>query len=824
MHILLRYLLIVFVVVLAGNIAFAQRDITYIDLPEPNFIQNQLPSYSEFRQQELARVNSVNNANNLVAPTVINPINIVCTRSPFILNVSVIAAGGGSIAFMPTATSTWQLISRTGNVFISVSADTTFYVAELNATLDTIGPRVPVSVVYREPPSPLNLPREFVLCPDVENRLNFNNPEGLPVFFSGAFSGSTSGNFIIVPEGASGIVSATKSNGPGLGCAIVELMTVIPAIPTPAISPNNLLFCSRPEDVLFASARTIRYDIYRLETDPNPILSIVPGELVPASVFVGTDSSFYIAAITSPQCAGVKQLVTYSILSDSINAGDDIASCIGVSVGLNARAPRSGQTGRWAQNPNVTFSNINSPNSTVTGSRVGEYELVWVVSSPQCPDKTDKVTFTVSGFNPIQATNDIIACEQTIEIPYFASPNVQVALYPNANGTNPITVVNSGQPIIVTQTAEQERYYLGYVNAECRTPLKEINVTRSVQPIVNFAENYKVCQLLNTSIVVRNPIVNSGLQPLKLGTFSSNTSGVIIDWNSSGAFLTISGLQLNNFYTIRYEYSIGNCPPALGSFVIDTYGNPPIPESDLEITVCSPNYTLNLPKGLEGNSVYLDGVTDGGTNSNATGVFPVFLSRPVTIYKYGFFNTECGRGPSRQITINYALPFQDFTKIPNIVAKLGDQVLLTNRPPLPGYQYTWSNFSAGLTTNIYNANVRPDKSGNYFLKVVSPEGCEYYDTVFVLVNSDFVLPNMFTPNGNGQNETFGIASKTNITTPYELTIVNKYGQVVFSKSGQYINWNGDLSNGNPAPQDTYYYRIKFTEGLDDKIGSVQLVR
>ncbi|MFY8034543.1 MAG: hypothetical protein ACOVMN_08485, partial [Flexibacteraceae bacterium] len=181
MHILLRYLLIVFVVVLAGNIAFAQRDITYIDLPEPNFIQNQLPSYSEFRQAELARVNSVNNANNLVAPTVINPINIVCTRSPFILNVSVIAAGGGSIAFMPTASSTWQLISRTGNVFIRVSADTTFYVAELNANLDTIGPRVPVSVVYREPPSPLNLPQEFVLCPDVENRLNFNNPEGLPV-------------------------------------------------------------------------------------------------------------------------------------------------------------------------------------------------------------------------------------------------------------------------------------------------------------------------------------------------------------------------------------------------------------------------------------------------------------------------------------------------------------------------------------------------------------------------------------------------------------------------------------------------------------------
>jgi gliding motility-associated-like protein len=601
-------------------------------------------------------------------------------------------------------------------------------------------------------------------------------------------------------------------------------MTVIPAIPTPIISPNNLLFCSRSEDVLFASARTIRYDIYRLETDPNPILSIVPGELVPASVFVGTDSSFYIAAITSPQCAGIKQLVTYSIFSDSVNAGNDIVSCVGVTSSLSATAPRSGQTGRWEVNPNITFSNRNIPNGTVTASNVGVYELVWVVSSPQCPDKTDKVTFTVSGFNPIQATTDIIACDQTIEIPYFASPNVQVALYPNANGTNPITVVNSGQPIIVTQTAEQERYYLGYVNAECRTPLKEINVTRSVQPIVNFAENYKVCQLLNTSIVVRNPIVNSGLQPLKLGTFSSNTSGVIIDWNSSGAFLTISGLQLNNFYTIRYEYSIGNCPPALGSFVIDTYGNPPIPEENLELNACTANYVLTLPKGTLGNSVFLDGVTDGSVASNNTGVFPLTLTRPVTVFNYGYFNTECGRGPSRQITIRLSNPFQNFKKLPDVITSLGTSVRLSTDAAITGYQYSWTNIETGSTINILNANIRPDQSTTYILKVISPEDCEYYDTINVTVNSNFDLPNMFTPNGNGQNETFGIASKTNITTPYELTIVNKYGQVVFSKSGQYISWNGDLSNGNPAPQDTYYYRIKFTEGLDDKIGSVQLVR
>lgn len=802
----------------------AQREVVYIDLPDRNLIENQLPSYRDFRRAEIARANSVNRVNNLVAPTVLNPSTVVCTRDPIILNVVVTSSTGRSIAFLPTATSTWQLISRTGNVFIRVAADTTFYVAELNANLDTIGPRVPVTLIYQEPPSPLGTPLEFVLCPGVENRLNFNNPERLPVTFEGAFSGSTTGNFIIIPENASGIVFITKRAGNGIGCSQGAIMNIVPAIPTPTIAPSNITFCNQPTDVLFASANTITYNIYRLATDLNPILTVVPGEPVPASIFVGTDSSFYIQAQTRPECQGVKQLVTYRTFSDTAKAGDNVESCVGIPVALNAIAPKPGQTGQWKANPNVTFSNRNSPTSNVTGNRNGLYELVWVISSAQCGEKTDNVNFTVSGYTPIQVQTSILACDQIVPIPYLADPRVQVGLYRNADGTNPIVIVNSGQAINITQTEMDATYYIGYTNIDCRTPLREVTVARSETPNINFSENYLVCQKANTNIVIRNPIVNSAFQPVKIGNFTTNSSGVNLDWNSTGAFLTVSGLSLNNIYTVRYEYTFGSCPPVLGSFVINTNGSPPTPPSPLNLVSCSRNYVLRIPNAPLGYSVFLDRVGSGSSFTSDSNQFLLTLIDPVTSFNYGFYSAECGKGTSQRVNIRLETPYKNFTKLPDLSINIGSRVALSNDANLDRFSYQWSNnFNNEILTSL-NAMVKPDRTTTYYLQINSPDNCTYSDTIQVFVNADFEMPNMFTPNGNGFNEAFGVPTIANVQTPYELTIVNKYGQVVFNKSGASVRWNGDLDNGNPAPQDTYYYRIRFSEGFENKSGTVQLVR
>jgi gliding motility-associated-like protein len=200
------------------------------------------------------------------------------------------------------------------------------------------------------------------------------------------------------------------------------------------------------------------------------------------------------------------------------------------------------------------------------------------------------------------------------------------------------------------------------------------------------------------------------------------------------------------------------------------------------------------------------------------------LIDPVTSFNYGFYSAECGKGTFQRVNIRLETPYKNLTKLPDLSINIGSRVALSKDANQDRFSYQWSNnFNNEVLTSL-NAMVKPDRTTTYYLQINSPDNCTYSDTIQVFVNADFEMPNMFTPNGNGFNESFGVPSIANVQTPYELTIVNKYGQVVFNKSGASVRWNGDLDNGNPAPQDTYYYRIRFSEGFENKSGSVQLVR
>ena len=83
-----------------------------------------------------------------------------------------------------------------------------------------------------------------------------------------------------------------------------------------------------------------------------------------------------------------------------------------------------------------------------------------------------------------------------------------------------------------------------------------------------------------------------------------------------------------------------------------------------------------------------------------------------------------------------------------------------------------------------------------------------------------VIPNVFTPNGDGKNEVFGI-KKLNLKRENELTIHDRWGKEVFRqknykcvyKSDGYHNtenaFDGHSRGGQKLPDGTYYYAFKY---------------
>jgi len=131
--------------------------------------------------------------------------------------------------------------------------------------------------------------------------------------------------------------------------------------------------------------------------------------------------------------------------------------------------------------------------------------------------------------------------------------------------------------------------------------------------------------------------------------------------------------------------------------------------------------------------------------------------------------------------------------------------------------YLWQDKS---TLPYYKA-VAP---GTYWVKVYDQNDCEGTDTVNItMVNCKPIkIPNTFTPNNDGVNDTWKIAELT-IYKSCTVQIFNRYGQLVFTSKGPYIPWNGKL-NGKPVPIGTYYYIINVADTQQQFSGWLLLVR
>jgi gliding motility-associated-like protein len=100
---------------------------------------------------------------------------------------------------------------------------------------------------------------------------------------------------------------------------------------------------------------------------------------------------------------------------------------------------------------------------------------------------------------------------------------------------------------------------------------------------------------------------------------------------------------------------------------------------------------------------------------------------------------------------------------------------------------------------------------NEFLWTVTNGVCPLsFDTVMITVH-DLRIQTLMTPNMDGRNDYF-IINGLNTLGRTELVIFDRRGAQVY-KNGNYDNlWNGVDYNGNPLPDDTYFFVMKTENG------------
>ena len=71
--------------------------------------------------------------------------------------------------------------------------------------------------------------------------------------------------------------------------------------------------------------------------------------------------------------------------------------------------------------------------------------------------------------------------------------------------------------------------------------------------------------------------------------------------------------------------------------------------------------------------------------------------------------------------------------------------------------------------------------------------------------STVLLPNIFTPNGDGKNDFLSI--KIGEVTEFSVVILNQANKVIFTSNDPNFSWDGVATNGELSPAGTYVYYI-----------------
>ncbi|MBV1952638.1 MAG: gliding motility-associated C-terminal domain-containing protein, partial [Cycloclasticus sp.] len=292
------------------------------------------------------------------------------------------------------------------------------------------------------------------------------------------------------------------------------------------------------------------------------------------------------------------------------------------------------------------------------------------------------------------------------------------------------------------------------------------------------------------------------------GVYTISSPGVINPGNGT-INLVASGLGT---FTIYYNTSpAGNSCPALDSLQVTVDSANTITSNPISPLCASDPLSLAATSSGTGTITWYSdagGITVIGTGS------PLSLPNP-GIGTYTYYVNNVGVCSS---------------SMDSVIVVIGGVTAVINATPVTGaiplsvffgngsttgagVSYNW-DLGDGNTSNQFEPTNVYGGAGTYNVILIVTDGiCS--DTTSIIIDafgeSAILIPNVFTPNGDGSNDVFTIDG-INLES-VEGEIFNRWGQKMFSWNNIKGHWDGRTLSGTKAPDGTYFYIIK-AKGFD----------
>lgn len=564
----------------------------------------------------------------------------------------------------------------------------------------------------------------------------------------------------------------------------------------------------------FASGAGPDYTYSWTPADPGTIV----GANTPNPVVTPPRTTFYTLSVTSNGCSGADTVLVVVDTKPTISAGNDRDLCQLDSLQLSAIAsgdPDATQY-RYEWTPTTGLSDPNVAKPIATPDATTQY-TVRATTEFGCASDLDDVILTVLP-TPIVTLNqaDTVLC---------GGDELELNASHTFNGPSDPVVDYSWQPEdFVTTTADQQT-----VIASPPVPTAIIVTASTVNGRCSTSD--QVFLQVNPAVVAA---IDADTNRICAGesvalTATGGQGNAAFDWFPTAGLSDPTGANpvATPDTTTTYEVFIseGVCND-VASFTIVVNPNP-IPDYFSSLTEGCDSLTVSFMENAMGEiTAYAWDFGDGSPLTNEANPVHTYLSPG--IYPVTLTTTTpggCERSLTKTtITIN-ASPVVSASANPEGGARipLPDAMVSFTDNSQGAVSYFWE-FGDGNASSEQNPTHTYTTEGTYTvtLTVTDSAGCESQQTFgpFIIFEPTIFIPNIFTPNGDGLNDSFLVSYDGK--EAIEMTVTDRWGRKVYETSEANAGWDGTETSGGEVGEGVYFYSI--TIGGESFKGTLTLLR
>lgn len=625
----------------------------------------------------------------------------------------------------------------------------------------------------------------------------------------------------------------TVTNGPCTATSSVVIITVDPIANGNFTAPAAICEYEAASVTYNATVGTGPFDIEYSITNPagttaTTTLSVNNGATINVIPTGSAPGIYTISLLSIESSNGCVRTTGLNSVSITVNATPVVTIdpinpvCIDEARILTANGAA---TYTWTGN-NLSSTTGNSVTATPTTAGLHTYSVVGTTNG--CNSATASVDLTVHPkptVNIIVGDNEICLTEQgsfsaTSSIP---TGSVQNYYWDFDNGVTEVTTGTSA----TAQTYGTHRTYitkLYAVSAEgCTSVTDTAHIHVNPLPVASFDLPAFVCMpdgvatFQNTSTIPNGANMN---YTWNFGDPASGSSNSSTDEDGSHVYSDSASYDITLVAT-----SLQGCTHQV-TRSFNTFYNKPVAKFGVTPdTLCQGIQNAFFDSSFAPGSSIDSRTWTFGDGTTATGGSPTktYLHPGTYQVRLEVSNSQGCTADTTKTIVVYLQPVVDVG--PSFIVPEGTTVTFNAQTNSGALSFAWTSPTGGVVSDP--TIVRPTHTAvadHVFVLTATGEGnCIATDTLSVKVLRPIIIPNAFSPNGDGINDTWGITNLGDYPNAV-VEVFNRYGQPVFRSLGGYSKaWDGKL-NGKELPIGTYYYIIEPKNGFAKVTGYVVLVK